>query len=226
MSAKYIVTKKSHLPKNQAEYQWDSEYFAPVPELKIKHFHPESSNHHPTTSAKMVHTGNNICLIFKIDDQYIRSVHQGHNASVCQDSCVEFFAKPKPETGYVSFEANAGGHLLSYFIENHARTPNGFEKYTKSTPEQASVVKVVTSLPETVDPEISEPKTWYSMITIPVEYFENFIPELGNLSGQTWKVNFFKCGDQTSHPHWGSWAPIGEQLNYHQPDKFEEITFE
>ena len=39
-------------------------------------------------------------------------------------------------------------------------------------------------------------------------------------SGQVWRANLYKCGDQTSHPHWASWAPIGEALNFHQPGFF------
>ena len=46
----------------------------------------------------------------------------------------------------------------------------------------------------------------------------------GPVAGQRWRAlatrprcHAFKCGDQTSHPHWASWAPIGEALNFHQP---------
>lgn len=223
---KYTVTKKAEAPEFPEDFHWDSQYWQDVPAIEIASFHPESSAHHPKTQVKMIHLGNAMIVHYRVDDQYIRSVQQGHNAMVCQDSCVEFFVKPKQSNGYISFEANAGGHLLSYFIEDATRTPDGFAKYTRSTETQAAAVKVLTSKPRTVDPEITEPQTWYATMIIPVYYFENFTPPIGDLSGQTWKGNFFKCGDQTSHPHWGSWAPIGEELNFHQPGKFGEIHFE
>ena len=38
-------------------------------------------------------------------------------------------------------------------------------------------------------------------------------------------LNFFKCADDSSHPHWASWAPIGEALNFHQPQYFAPLRF-
>jgi hypothetical protein len=43
--------------------------------------------------------------------------------------------------------------------------------------------------------------------------------------GQRWRANCFKCADQSSHPHWASWAPIGEVLNFHQPASFGVFEF-
>ena len=41
-----------------------------------------------------------------------------------------------------------------------------------------------------------------------------------------WRGNAFKCADETSHPHWASWAPIGEALNFHAPGWFGDLDFE
>jgi hypothetical protein len=49
---------------------------------------------------------------------------------------------------------------------------------------------------------------------------EPYCGPLRPVRGQRWRANAFKCGDQTSHPHWASWAPIGEALNFHQPGRF------
>jgi hypothetical protein len=46
------------------------------------------------------------------------------------------------------------------------------------------------------------------------------------LSGQAWRGNFYKCGDETSHPHWGMWAPIREGFTFHQPRFFGTLHFE
>jgi len=56
--------------------------------------------------------------------------------------------------------------------------------------------------------------------------FETFVGPLGAPSGQIWRANFYKCADESSHPHWGSWADIGERLDFHQPECFGEIIFE
>ena len=54
---------------------------------------------------------------------------------------------------------------------------------------------------------------------------EPYIGTIGDVRGQTWRGNFYKCGDHTSHPHWASWSPIGEQLDFHQPEFFGELRF-
>jgi hypothetical protein len=47
---------------------------------------------------------------------------------------------------------------------------------------------------------------------------------LGPMSSQSWRDNFYKCGDQTSHPHWASWSPV-DDLNFHLPRCFGTICF-
>ena len=36
--------------------------------------------------------------------------------------------------------------------------------------------------------------------------------------GDRWRANFYKCGDETSHPHWASWSPVG-RLDFHRPQR-------
>jgi len=67
------------------------------------------------------------------------------------------------------------------------------------------------------------PVEWCLEYAIPVALFEAYAGSLGNLASQTWRGNFFKCADATSHPHWASWAPIGEELNFHQPEFFAPL---
>ena len=28
-----------------------------------------------------------------------------------------------------------------------------------------------------------------------------------------WRANFYKCGDDTSHPHWAAWSPLKKVNN-------------
>ena len=41
-----------------------------------------------------------------------------------------------------------------------------------------------------------------------------------------WFDTFFKCADESSHPHWASWSPLGAELNFHTPEYFQELYFE
>jgi hypothetical protein len=41
-----------------------------------------------------------------------------------------------------------------------------------------------------------------------------------------WRVNFYKCADRTSHPHWLTWAPVDSPApNFHLPDAFGIMEF-
>ena len=40
------------------------------------------------------------------------------------------------------------------------------------------------------------------------QYFGDIQPTLS----RGWRGNFYKCADESSHPHWASWAPIGPEL--------------
>jgi hypothetical protein len=77
-----------------------------------------------------------------------------------------------------------------------------------------------------VEPEIAEPRDWWVEVTWPFATMEPYAGDIRPVAGQRWRGNAFKCGDQTSHPHWASWAPIGEALNFHQPACFGLLDFE
>jgi len=138
---------------------------------------------------------------------------------------VEFFVQPRPDQGYFNLEMNAGGSHLCMFIEDPARIPGGFKKFTRLPPEWGGRIQVRSSLPATVDPEVTEPLTWEVNFFLPFEVLEHFVGPLGKIEGQAWRGNFFKCGDETSHPHWAAWAPVDE-LNFHLPRCFGILNFE
>jgi len=79
-------------------------------------------------------------------------------------------------------------------------------------------------MPERVEPEIANPVSWRLQCAIPLSVMEHYVGRIGDLRNQTWRGNFYKCGDKTSHPHWASWAEIDE-LNFHLPRCFGEIEF-
>jgi hypothetical protein len=45
--------------------------------------------------------------------------------------------------------------------------------------------------------------------------------------GVTWRANFYKCADKTSHPHWLTWAHVNyPKPKFHLPEYFGRIEFE
>ena len=223
-TAQYRVVRRNTPP--QQNEAWDGPFWASVPVLEVSNFHPKSTEHHPRTRVKLAHTGDAVHTYFRVNDQYVISRHQGLHAPVSNDSCVEFFFRPKPDKGYFNFEVNCGGSLLVFYIENHKRTPEGFEKFTKLSPELANKVKIETTMPKVIEKEIAEPVEWSLRYTIPLDILEHHAGPVRPLSGQTWRGNFYKCASECSKPHWATWSPIGEQLNFHLPEYFGELTFE
>ena len=162
-------------------------------------------------------------VTFRVLDRYVVCRHVGFQDDVCRDSCVEFFVRPRPERGYLNFEINCGGALHVSYIEDATRTPSGFARYTPVPWAVAEAVRIAHSLPTRVDPELAEPQTWMLTYFIPFAVLEHFVGPLGQAAGQVWQGNFYKCADHSSHPHWASWAPIGDELNFHQPDRFADL---
>jgi len=192
---------------------------------RIEHVRPESSEHRPETAFRVVHDGTNLYVRFDVKDRYVRSVQTAYQASVCKDSCVEFFVKPRADKeGYFNFEVNAGGTLLLYYVEDHTRTETGLKRFTPVPEEWGRRVEIRSSLPRVVEPELAQPTVWQMRMKVPLALFEAFVGELPP-AGTAWRANFYKCGDETSHPHWVAWSPVPE-LNFHLPDAFGELVLE
>lgn len=216
----YLVRKLTS-SRNQ-EAQWidnDRNY------VKISNFRREGSKHRPITYAKLFYSDEGLHGFFRIADNYVRCVNTELNSAVYKDSCVEFFVRPKQDGGYFNFEFNCGGAVSCSYITDSTRTAEDFKSALRLTGAELCLIKINHSMPRIVEPEIKKPTTWFLDFIVPFSIFEKYIGPPGTLSEQTWKANFYKCGDETSHPHWASWAPLTER-NFHLPECFGTIAFE
>ena len=205
--------------------RWDSEIWRDVPPLTVAHFHPRSSIHRPIAEAKIVHSDEGIHVLFRVLDRFVRSAHAGFQAPVWKDSCVEFFVRPRGDGGYLNFEMNAGGSLLVSFIEDWTRAPGGFKKFAMLDAKWNAAIPRFHSLPETTEPEKNAPIIWSVQYTVPWILLSEVAGAKRPHAGEIWTGNFFKCGDETSHPHWAAWSPIGDALNFHAPEFFGKLVF-
>ena len=199
--------------------------WAGAEEGRVALFRPEGSSHRPHARFRLLHDDASLYVKFEVQDRYVRSAQTTYQGPVCTDSCVEFFVQPVLDRGYFNFEINAGGMLLLFYIEDATRVPGGFARYQPVSAEWGRQVQIWHSLPAVVDPEIADPVTWGIGCRVPLALLEAYAGPLGERSDQVWRANFYKCGDRTSHPHWGSWAPL-TALNFHLPECFGELVFE
>jgi len=203
---------------------WNGAYWGNIPFLTMAHFHPKSSAHRPRTRVKLTWTPEGICGLFEVIDNYVRCTRTSFQDDVYKDSCVEFFVQPKARFGYFNFEFNCGGALLASYITDPTRTEGGFVSFARLSPPQGELVEVFPSLPEIVDPEIKDETLWHLGFFIPFALLESFVGPLGQTNRQSWRGNVYKCADESSHPHWGSWAPV-DALNFHLPRCFGLFEF-
>jgi hypothetical protein len=207
------------------ESDWDDPVWVAAETVELKSFRPEGSSHRPTTRLTLLYNARGLRGVFQVRDQYVRSVRTNYMDDVWKDSCVEVFLQPRPESGYFNLEMNAGGAHLCCYIEDPERVPGGFKKFARLPVEIGRRIEVRSTLPKVVDPEIVEPVRWQLNFFAPFEVFEHYAGLLGEIRGQRWRGNFYKCGDEGSHPHWASWAPVDE-FNFHLPRCFGTLCFQ
>ena len=193
----------------------------------IGNFHASSSDHRPQTQVRMLHDRDNLYVQFHVPaDRYVRSIHTGYQDAVCQDSCVEFFVQPKPGRGYFNFELNCGGAMLLMYIEDPTLIGGNMRRFSGVWPEHARQIRIHHTMPTTVEREITDCVDWRLAMAVPLAIFEHYVGPILPPGGQPWHGNFYKCADGSSHPHWGSWAPMNGYLNFHQPQYFGVLQFE
>ena len=205
--------------------RWGSGVWHDVQPLAIAHFHPKSGIHRPAAEVKIIHSDEGLHVLFRVPDRFVRVVNTGFQSPVWKDSCVEFFVRPGGTGGYFNFEMNAGGSLLACFIEDWTRTPDGFAKFRRLGAKWDEAIPRFHSLPEKIEPQILQPVLWTVQYTVPWALFSELAGAKRPQPGETWTGNFYKCGDETSHPHWAAWSPIGETLNFHSPEFFGGLAF-
>ncbi len=220
----YTIARSQRLSPPDA--RWENPQWAAAHTLQIAHFPWEDSGHHPRTQARLLYDDHHLAAAFRVEDRYVRAVARKFQDSVCTDSCVEFFVAPAPgSAAYFNFEVNCGGTMLVYRCPSPEERQAGKER-VEMTGEDGAAIRMAHSLPKIVDPEIAEPTTWTIEYHIPFALFAKYFGLCPPQAGARWRANFYKCADHTSHPHWGSWAPVDTpRPNFHVPSSFQPIIF-
>jgi hypothetical protein len=219
----YQVLFTKEMPELQG--LWDGAVWKNAGSLELDYFRTESSDHRPRTKCKLLYDSDNIYGIFRVEDNFIRCIHTGFQAEVYKDSCVEFFVQLPPEKGYFNFEFNCGGAMLASYITDPTRIAGGVREFIPLSSEDDSRIQRYHNLPDIIEPEIRGKIDWYLEFSIPIDVLRKYTGSNGDVGGQTWRANFYKCGNETSRPHWAAWAPL-DQLNFHLPKNFGYLHLE
>lgn len=177
----------------------------------------EAFPYKPGLKFRIAHTGNEICLKYYVNEKNILAQETRTNGDVYKDSTVEFFISVDGKN-YYNFEFNCIGTI-------HIGHGAGRNNRKPVTPEIAEKIEVKSSLGDQPFAEKSGDFSWEMIIRIPLEAFE--FDSIETFSGLKARANFYKCGDETSDPHFVSWNPIKtENPDYHCPEYFGSVEFE
>lgn len=175
--------------------------------------------YHPDVRFRIAHSNNQIWLKFYVHEENILAHRIQTNSSTHMDSCVEFFLDPKQDGNYYNFEFNCIGTI------HLAHGPGRKERQFIEPSLIEEKILVNSTLGKIPFNEKKGGHSWEMTIIIPSEilvYEKNL-----QLSGLEAKANFYKCGDNTSKPHYLSWNPVGtESPDFHRPEFFGNLIFE
>lgn len=196
--------------RNFADPAWASAVYA-----RVDHFRPESVSNYPEVRVQLLYDSAGFYGRFDVRDRFVRCSQTQFNSPVCRDSCVEFFVQPGGAGPYMNFEWNACGVLHA----SRVRLPR--QDVSLLSESEGCRIQVCTSLSQCPVEEVEGPLPWILAFYLPFDLFPCDVPK----GGDRWRGNFFKCGDDTSHPHWAAWAPV-PRLDFHDPEAFGTLLFQ
>ena len=93
------------------------------------------------------------------------------------------------------------------------------------TEREAAGIRIYHSLPGRIEQELAQETCYELGFFLPFSIFAGTHGAPAPVSRTVWSGNVYKCGDDTSHPHWASWRPV-RRVNFHEPDCFGDLEFE
>lgn len=164
----------------------------------------------PESSFQMCFVKNKgIFVKMRSDEKRLRITCRGRDGNVWEDSCLEFFFSPEKNAGYLNTEINPCGAFLTQVGKGR---------------EHRQFLKELTA----VSPQVkgcTDESGWRVELFLPCLLFKeafgiDFKAEPGSYRG-----NFYKCGDKTEAPHYGSFSPMRKELTlgFHDPEYFSTI---
>ena len=169
---KSYTVKKLAAPLT-VDANWDKPSWQGVLPVELTYYMGDKPQHFPKVQSKVAYDEDNIYVIFRVDDNYIKAVAQKNQDAVCRDSCVEFFFTPGDDIsrGYMNMETNCCGIILLFFQKSRG------QDVVKVSQEDLAKIEIAHSLPYTViTEEIQKPTAWTLEYRIPISVIEKYMP--------------------------------------------------
>lgn len=133
----------------------------------------------------------------------VRAENTLPDSSIWEDSCLEFFFS-FDGVKYINLEVNANSAM---------RASVGTERHGRSFLKDMGI-----PMPQ-VKAQVCE-DGWQVLFSVPADMIEAVWGcELSEV--ESFRANFYTCGDKTPSPHYASWSPIEtEKPDFHRPEYF------
>jgi hypothetical protein len=163
----------------------------------------------PVTYAQLVSVdGKGLKLKMTCFETNPYAIAEGFYSEVWKDSCMEFFFGFIKNGVYMNIEMNSTGAFLIGVGDNR----HGRRKLNE-----------ITELPHE-EARIYDDR-WETEIYVPLETLTSVFGGVSLKPGTVLYANFYKCGDYTEIPHYGTWSEIGlDGPDYHRPEFFSELV--
>jgi len=170
----------------------------------------------PKVSFKIAHGNDCIFIKYDVEEHEVLARYRNTNDPVYKDSCVEFFIAFNNENSYYNLEFNRLGTCLGgfgAFGETRTSLP---AKLLETIRYERSILQKKGGPEPTIN--------WTLMLVIPIQIF--CFHQADVLKGRKCRLNFYKCGDDLTQPHFLAWKNIvTPQPDFHQPDFFGDAIF-
>ena len=204
---------------------WDKPQWQNVKAIEINNYMGGMPSFKPTVQAKMMYDDNNLYVIFKVDDAFVRCNTKEINGPVWEDNCVEFFFSPDVQypLKYFNLEINCGGVPLMHYNAVASK------EIIDLKPEEIKDIEIAHSYTPVSDEEIPGPLTWTLEYKIPLALLEKYANVTHPGKGVSWRANYYKIAHKSSNPHYMSWSFVDidpKDVDMHTPEFFGELKFE
>lgn len=185
-----------------------------APRAWLENWYPvEGKEYCPRTFGQILRTPFALYVRLVCEEKSPQAVQWAPNSPVCTDSCLEFFLNPVPEENrFINFELNSRGTMLMGLNED-----GDFRCLDPAL--QAGC------FPQSLVDE--EHGVWEVRFCIPDSLLCRIFPGYDPNRTQRMSGNFYKCGDHTAIPHYGSWNPVSRRpIDFHCPECFGEFVLD
>lgn len=205
--------KKEYYIEIKEEIQEEIQEIEAIKLLAIDQY-PWSKAYKPEATAKLCYIKNkgfNVQMTCYEQEPLAR--FKKPNEPVYKDSCLEFFINFYPEdaqAGYVNFEINSLGTMLC--------------QYGKAGGKERIFLLDKGLTPPKVKTRVTQ-RCWQVEFFIEIELIKSLYGKNNFKKGHILEGNFYKCGDETAIPHYGTWSPINYDFpSFHRPEQFGKFV--